>query len=76
MSMDGADEGFRSMIRAEIREALGARARIRREQRRYEIARDVMAGFSTRQGFCDYIKDWTGDAVLAADALLAALEAK
>lgn len=45
-----------------------------REQRRYEIARDVMAGFATRQGFADYIGSLADEAILAADAILCRLE--
>lgn len=47
-----------------------------REQRRYEIARDVMAAISSRENGYECWGDQATDAVHIADALLAALEAK
>lgn len=62
------------MIRAEIREALDTRARISREQRRYEIARDCMASAYNNPALFTDMDTRVEHAVKAADALLAELE--
>lgn len=52
------------------------RAAIDREQRRYEIARGVMAGLVSNDSHSPYLSDLAAHAVEAADALLAALDGK
>lgn len=79
MSMDGESEEFESAVSRRVREIVAEMIPAdKREQRRYEIARDVMARELSACTSSDErtLRLCAEFAINAADAFLAALEAK
>ena len=67
--MTQIDLELKSMAKSALREYISSRGAIDLEQRRYEIAKDVLcACFAS--GASGVVEDWIADAVCIADALI------